>query len=181
MNPKIIVGIVVAAVIGIIAVIGVSGQSVIGNITEDDLFSPSAQPNPTLPLELELTDISISQLTEQAVWIDIKIKATNPNNNSILLKLVKYDIYENGEKVHAGSIGERPEAFVMGAQFFTILSNASINLPEKAIIKNTGNTPEFWEALENDTPSWSIKGTAFYNMSSMTSGGEQELEFEFTK
>jgi len=180
MKPKIIVGISVAA-IGILVIVGISSQLGINNITEDDVLSPSAQANQAFPLELELVDISISQITEQAAWIDIKIKATNPNNHSILLKLVRYDLYENDKKILSASIGERPESFVMGAQFFTIISGYSINLPDKVVVKNTGNMPETWDALMNGTPSWTIKGIAFYNLSSMTSGGEQELEFEFTQ
>ncbi len=48
-------------------------------------------------------------------------------------------------------------------------------------IKNTGNTPELWNALTTNTPKWRITGDAFYNLSSMTAGGENELAFEFTK
>ena len=50
-----------------------------------------------------------------------------------------------------------------------------------AVIKNTGNTPELWDALTTNTPEWRITGDAFYNLSSMTAGGENELAFEFTK
>jgi len=61
------------------------------------------------------------------------------------------------------------------------LNDAPTFLSEKITIKNTGNTPEFWSALMNNTPEWTVKGEAFFNLSSMTRGGENQVTFEFTK
>ena len=48
-------------------------------------------------------------------------------------------------------------------------------------IKNTGQIPELWSALENGDPKWRVTGEAYYNLSSMTAGGENVVDFEFTR
>ena len=68
-----------------------------------------------------------------------------------------------------------------GSNYFTIISEKSTTLKDKVTITNTGNLPELWAALSNNTPQWKIKGAAVYNLSSITAGGEKEVFFEFTK
>ena len=49
------------------------------------------------------------------------------------------------------------------------------------IVPNTQNRDELWDALKTDTASWRISGTVYYNLSSMTSGQENTLDYEFFK
>ena len=74
----------------------------------------------------------------------------------------------------------RADSFVIGSNYFTVLSEKSTVLTDRITIKNTGNTPELWEALTNNSPSWEILGEAHFNLSSMTSGGENIVNFEFS-
>jgi len=67
------------------------------------------------------------------------------------------------------------------SNYYTILNDRPTILSDKIIIENSGNIPEFWDALNNNSPQWRITGEAFYNLSSMTAGGENEIKFEFTK
>jgi hypothetical protein len=48
-------------------------------------------------------------------------------------------------------------------------------------LRNSGNTPELWADLTDNTATWKVTGDVFYNLSSLTSGQENELHFEFTK
>ena len=38
-----------------------------------------------------------------------------------------------------------------GSNYYTLLRNNSIILRDTITLKNTGNTPELWNALEDDT------------------------------
>jgi len=67
----------------------------------------------------------------------------------------------------------------IASNYFTILSEQPTILRETITIKNTGNLPEFWDALTNNAPQWKIKGEASFNLSSITAGGENEITFEF--
>ena len=181
-NPRVFVGAAVAAFAVIVGIVAFSGQSFINDITEDGLIprSPDVQ-RQVLPLEIELQDIIILEVTDTAAFIETKFKVTNPNYKSVILQYIKYELYEDDLRVSISDIGERTTGFVAGSNYFTILNEAPTILTDKITIKNTGNTPEFWTALKSNTPKWKIKGEAFFNLSSMISGGEQEIKFEFIK
>ena len=185
LNPKIFVG---AAVAGLVVILG--GILLIGpSITiEDTLNSPSEAKSVPLtePLQIELEDISVTKISERNATIEIAFKITNPNERSMIVQVMDYQLFETGysetEQISGGQIGSRPEGMVeFGSNYYTLLGKNSITLKDKIILKNSGNTPELWSALENNSASWRVSGDVFYNLSSMTSGQENELHFEFTK
>ena len=88
------------------------------------------------------------------------------------------------EQIAGGQIGSRPRGNggIWFKLLYTLLGENSIVLKDDIMLKNSGNTPELWGALEDGTnASWRVSGDVFYNLSSMTSGQENELHFEFTK
>ncbi len=95
--------------------------------------------------------------------------------------MIKYELYENDVRIATSEIGQRPMGMIDVSNYFTILNDHPTILRDKITIKNTGNDPELWSALTNNTPQWKIKGEGFFNLSSITSGGENEFTFEFTK
>ena len=180
MNPKIFVGAAVAALAAIIGIVATQGPSFIDDVSDEGLLSSSG-PTEIKQLQIELESIEIQEVTPRAAFLDVKFKVTNPNQKSVILKQIQYSLYENDEKIHISTIGERPEGgVVMGSNYITVLSGSSIIVPDKIELKNTGNTPEFWKSLESNTVNWIIKGEAFSNLSSMTSGGENQIFFELT-
>ena len=181
MNPKIIVVITIAVFAGVLWIVAFSGQSLLSDISEEGIFSKPGIEAQILPIEIELHDLSILEIRERAVTLQIKFKVTNPNYKSVILQFIKYELFEQDLRVSAGTIGSRPEGFVASSNYFVILNDAPTILSDKITIKNTGNTPEFWSALVNNTPEWTVKGEAFFNLSSMMKGGENQVTFEFTK
>jgi hypothetical protein len=93
--------------------------------------------------------------------------------------LIKYEIYQDGKRVTISQIGERPEGMVAASNYFTILSNTPQIIGEQVTIKNTETNAEFWSALSENSIDWTIKGEAYFNLSSMTSGQENIITFEF--
>lgn len=179
LNRKIVVGGVVAVFVIIIGIIGVSGSSFIDDTSGGNIISPSEAPRVALPLEFELIDLSILEVNEKAATIHVEFKVTNPNFKSVLLQVVTYNLYENDVRVAISQIGERPVAMLEGSNFFTILNERPTILKDTITIKNSGDTPELWDALMSNTPEWKITGEAFSNLSSITAGRENENTFEF--
>ncbi len=180
MNRKIFVGVAVAIFAVIIGAIAFSGQLVISDVTEGQFLSnPSSESHQVLPISIELEELSVLELTDKAATLKIKFKVSNPNFKSVILQFLKYDIYNDNIRIHTGSIGDRPEGFVMGSNYFIILNERPTILSDKITIKNEGNNPEFWSALADNNPKWKITGEAFFNLSSMTAGGENQITFEF--
>lgn len=181
MNPKIFVGAAIGVFAVVIAVVAFSGQNFINDVSEGGLFFTDEANREVIPVKIELDDISITEVNERAATIEVSFKITNPNYKSVILQLLKYQLFENGTRIHIGEIGERPEGMVTSSNYFTLLSDTSLILSDKATIKNSGNSPELWEALISNSTKWKILGEATFNLSSMTTGGANEITFEFEK
>jgi hypothetical protein len=180
MNPKIVVGGVAGVLITIIVVFTLTGTSVISDV-EGGFFSPSSQGQQVLPLAMELFDISILEVTDERATLEIKFKVSNPNFKSVMLQHIKYSVYHNDDRIAAGEIGSSPEGFLASPNYFIILNERPSLIGEKFTITNTGNTPELWETLNKNELNWRVTGQAFFNLSSITAGQENILEFDFSK
>ena len=182
MNPRIPVIGVVGAFAVVILIIAYSGTSVIDDTSGEARLGGSGG---TIiePLVIELHDIVIEDVDERNAFVEISFKVTNPNYKSVILEMIRYNVYEDGMKIGTKSIGDRaaPGGLVSASNYFTILSDRPSIIKDDFTIKNDGNIPELWKALEDGNPQWRVSGEAYYNLSSMTAGGENEITFEFTR
>ena len=183
MNPRIPVIGVVGAFAVVILVIAYSGTSIIDDTSSEVRIGSSGGATTIQPLIISLEDIEILDVDERTAFIEIAFKVTNPNYKGVILEMIRYNVYEDGMKIGTKSIGDRaaPGGIVAASNYFTILSDRPSIIKDEFTIKNNGNIPELWSALENGDPQWRVTGEAYYNLSSMTAGQENELLFEFTK
>ncbi len=185
-NTKIIVFVAVIALAGALVVILTSGTSIVST-SEQNIPKDTTQVEQKIqPITVELNDISIIEVTERNARIEISFKLSNPNPKSVIVQVMDYQLYETGysneEQLSGGEIGSRPEGMVeFGSNYYTLLSENTMILKDNIVLKNTGNTQELWSALENNNAKWRVTGNIFFNLSSMTSGQENELHFEFVK
>ena len=182
MNPRIPVIGVVGAFAVVILIVAYSGTSVIDDSSGEARLGSSSG-TVIEPLVIDLDEIIIKDVDERTAYVEIAFKVTNPNYKSVILEMIRYNVYEDGMKIGTKSIGDRaaPGGLVSASNYFTILSDRPSIIKDDFTIKNDGNIPELWKALENDTPQWRVSGEAYYNLSSMTAGGENEITFEFTR
>jgi hypothetical protein len=183
MNPKVFVGIAVAVLAIILGGILLMGPSI---IIEPQEKTTETQGTQIEPLEIELDDISISKISERTATIKIAFKISNPNSRSMIVQTMDYQLFETNysetEQISGGEIGSRPEGMVeFGSNYYTLLGNNSIVLKDTITLRGSENTPELWAILRDNNPTWRVTGDVFYNLSSMTSGQENELHFEFIK
>ena len=183
MNPRIFVGAAAGILAVILVVFTLTGTSVVSDVG-GGFFSPSTQD--VLPLEIELFDFSILEIAEKQATLEIKFKISNPNFKSIMLQHIKYSVYHNDVRIAVGELGSTPEGFLASPNYYIITNERPVPLGEKFTIKNTGQTPELWEALTSwknsgEELNWRISGEAFFNLSSITAGYENILEFDFSK
>ena len=164
--------------------IGISQQEY-RNILSDLglLASPSDSTPSNFPLIIDLEDIEIMNIDERVANVKISFKITNPNYKSVILEMIRYSVFEDGTKIGTKSIGDRaaPGGLVSASNYFTILNDRPSIIKDEFTIMNDGNIPEIWSALQSDSADWRITGDAFYNLSSMTSGGENEINFDFVR
>ncbi len=183
MNPKIFVGIAVLVLVVILGGILLVGPTmmVVGSQTSSDTSNITQ----VEPLHVELENLSVSKISERTATIDIGFKISNPNPRAVIVQTMDYQLYATDysdfEQISGGEIGSRPTGMVeFGSNYYVLLGENSITLKETITLKGSENTSELWSILRDDT-TWRVTGDVFYNLSSMTSGQENELHFEFTK
>ena len=184
MNPKIFVGIAVVVLVMILGGILLVGPTIVIPSQED---SSQIEGVPEVkPLYIELENISVEKISERTAEIDISFKLSNPNPRAVIVQMMDYQLFEtnysDSEQISGGGIGSRPEGMVeFGSNYYTLLGENSIILRDTITLRGSENTPELWTILKNNDPSWRVSGDVFYNLSSMTSGQENVLHFEFAK
>jgi len=177
-NPRIFVGAAAGALAVILVVFTLTGTSIVSDVG-GGFFSPSTQQ--VLPIDMELFDFSVLEVTEKQATLEIKFKVSNPNFKSVMLQHIKYSVYHNDARIAAGEVGTAPEGFLASPNYYIILNERPSIIGEKFTITNTGNTPELWEILTENELNWRVSGEAFFNLSSITAGQENILEFDFSK
>ena len=189
MNPKVFVFAAVLGIIGILGAIVLVGP---------DMQAPgqgnnnSVENAPTIELlDVELADLSVTKINERSATIEIAFEIFNPNPRAVIVQTMDYNLFETGfssyEQLAGGTIGSRPEGMVeFGSNYYTLLGENSIVLKKKMVIKNTASSSELWDSLkseyengESGSAKWWVYGTVYFNLSSMTSGQENTVPFEF--
>ena len=179
MDRRIYAGGAVGALAIIIGILAVAGPTLFDDISNEGLFSQNQTTITESPIEIELEDISILEVSDRFATLNISFKVNNPNVTPVILQFIAYQLYEGDKRIHVGQMGERIQGMVGGSNYYTILSESSTVISEEITIKNTGNTPELWSNLSNNSVEWKVVGEALFNLSSMTRGGENEIFFEF--
>ena len=188
MNPKIFVFVAVLALAGILGGILLVGPTMTapGQGNND-----TAENVPAIKLvTVELADISVLKISARSATIEVAFEISNPNPRAVIIQTMDFNLFETGfssyEQLAGGTIGSRPEGMIeFGSNYFTLLGENSIVLKKKITLANTA-TGELWDALESEydngesgSASWWVTGTVYFNLSSMTSGQENSVPFEF--
>jgi hypothetical protein len=186
-NPKFLVFVAIIALAVALGGILLSGSSSFSPTSDRNISQELSETTRQIPpISVELNDISIIEVTKRTATIEVSFKIVNPTSTSMIVQVLDYQLFETGysdaKQISGGQIGSRPTGMVeFGSNYYTLLANNSILLKHKIELKNTGNTPELWSALESNTAKWRVSGDVFFNLSSMTSGHENQLHFDFTK
>ena len=183
LNSKIFVGAAAGGLAIVLAIIAFSG-TLISDVGGGE-FAPFQEPE-VLPLQIEFHNLSVLEISEKQATLDIEFIVSNPNFKSVMVQRLKYTVFHDDTRIVAGEIGSSPTGFVDSSNYYLILNERPVTLGEKFIIKNTGDT-ELWEKLEmslaegRNALNWRITAEAYSNLSSLTSGQENIVSFEFTK
>jgi len=186
-NQKIFVIVAIIALAAALGGILLSGSSPVNSTSEKNTNqTTSPSPQKIQPVSIELNDVSVIDITKRSAIIETSFKISNPNPSSIIIQVMDYQLFETGfsneKQITGGQIGSRPEGMVeFGSNYYVVLAESSITLKGRAELQNTGNTPELWSTLESNAAKWRVSGDVFFNLSSMTSGQENEIHFNLVK
>jgi LEA14-like dessication related protein len=133
------------------------------------------------PITVQYNGTSITSVTDRDATLKTNFYITNPNNTTIILEYIKYDVYANGVLIGYGQLGERMEQSWQSSYYFPLIEGTSNNIGSTTDIKNTGNTPDVWSALQQGTAKLTVTGTVYYAVKTAFSGQDFSTDFNFTK
>ena len=185
MEKKILVYAAVVVIVILTAVIAILPSSgIIRNLVPQGPNVPTsltAISTQIKPITIQYNGTSTILVSEQDATLQTNFYITNPDNTTVILESINYDIYANGILIGHGSIGERYEGSWQGSNYFPLVEGTSTNIGSKSTIQNTGNNPDLWSALQKGTAKLTVLGTAYYATKNAFSGQDFTLDFDFTK
>ena len=185
MNRKIYLGIAVVVLISMLGGILLVGPTMV-IAPQGEIPTETQGITQVEHLRIDLDELSVTKISERSATIKIAFKISNPNPAAVIVQTMDYQLYatdySDSEQISGGEIGSRPTGMVeFGSNYYVLLGNNAIVLKETITLKGSENTPELWAILKDNSTSWRVSGDVFYNLSSLTSGGENILSFDFTK
>ena len=185
MDKKLLVGIAVGVLVAIIVVVALLPSSgILKNIVQENPQSPGglkAASTEIKPVIVTVNKTSVLSATDNEAIVETKFDVLNPNDVTVILEAITYDLYENGVLVGHGQIGEKLEGAWESSNYYTLVERYTNQMGGKVTLENTGNNPELWSALQKSDTKWSIKGTAFYNTNTVLSGQPGSIDFNSTQ
>jgi hypothetical protein len=143
------------------------------------------QQQPTKPLDIKIKNITANNPTDDNIsTISIAFDIKNPNQNTILLEGLNYNLYSGNSRIITGSIGSQLISDIFQSQSeYPIIGNGFMVLKDKQNFEKdseTGNSESFNNIL-NGNAHYVVNGTVYYKQISniQSYGGIQQFEGTF--
>lgn len=184
LDTRIILGVVAVAVVAIIFVIGSSGSTgFLKSIMPPGSNGPSSMTSSSdqlKPLSILYNGTDIVNATERDAMIRSNFFITNPNVATVILEAINYVISTNGTVIGHGQIGQRYEGSWESSYYYPLITGVPSNIGNTAIIENTGNFPNLWSSIQENTTKFTVSGTVYYATKTVLSGNDYSQNFTFT-
>jgi LEA14-like dessication related protein len=183
LDKKIFVYVAVGILIAMLGVIVVLPSSGIFK----NMFTPNASTPTALtsvmtevkPLDIKFNGSSIVSVGDRDAMIETKFNLTNPNDNTLIIEMVTYDIYANGVVIGHGQYGQRYDGTWESSSYLPLTQHNSEIITVDTKIINDGNNPQIWSALQNHAAAFRFNGTAYYSTHSAFAGQAYTKDFDF--
>ncbi|MDE1875939.1 MAG: hypothetical protein KGH86_03805 [Thaumarchaeota archaeon] len=172
--------IVIVAIIGVIAILPSSG--ILKNMFTPNVNTPSALTSvmtEVKPIDIQYNGSTITSIGNTNAVLETKFNLTNPNDNTLIVEMVAYDIYANGVVIGHGQYGERYEGTWESSSYLPLTQHNSEIISVDTQLVNDGNNPQIWSALQNNAVKFRFNGTAYYSTHSAFSGQTYTKDFDF--
>jgi LEA14-like dessication related protein len=171
---------VLVAILGIVVVLPSSG--VFKNMMSHNVNTPSALTSvlsEVKPIVMQYNGSSVLSVTNRDATIETKFNMTNPNDDTLIIEMLSYDIYVNGVSIGHGQYGQKYEGASDSSTYLPLTQHNSELITNKAQLINDGNNPQVWSALQNGTAQIRINGTTYYSTHSPFAGQSYSKDFDF--
>ena len=182
MDKKIVVYIAIGVLVAILSMVIVLPNAGLKNFASNNSNTPSALTSAlseVKPLEMNYNGSSVSSITNRVATIETKFNLTNPNDDTLIIEMLSYDIYVNGVSIGHGQYGEKYEGASDSSTYLPLTQHNSEIITNQAQLTNDGNNPQIWSALQSGTAQIRINGTTYYSTHSPLAGQTYSQDFDF--
>jgi len=143
------------------------------------------QQQPTKPLDIKIKNITAGNPTDDNISaISIAFGIRNPNQNTILLEGLNYNLYSDNIRIITGSIGSQLISDIFQSQSeYPIIGNGFLVLKDKQNFEKDSETSnsESFNNILNGNAHYVVNGTVYYKQISniQSYGGTQQFEGTF--
>ena len=155
-------------------------------------------PSDTTSTELQLTDnqntldnpemvnVSIENVSaerdqDNGINIQIQFRASNPNESTVILEAITYNVFTNNSRIVSGDIGEKLEGFVASQEsVFPIIPNSTIILKDSHHLLPNELAPNNLTEILDGKAHYIINGTYSYKQTSSIQAIGADKDFELT-
>ena len=123
----------------------------------------------TEPIRLSVKNLTITQINNKTVYIQIILNLHNPTPATAMLEAIQYNVLIDRKRIASGEIGGKLGGFVDSqAQIFPVISNGSIVVKDAKLVQRNMLDDDSWNKITGNKAIYEIIGT--YSYRQQTSG-----------
>jgi hypothetical protein len=129
-------------------------------------------------LEISLKNVSVSNIDNNNIKINTIFDVYNPNEGTLILENINYNVNLDNTRVASGDIGQRPEGFVDSqAGIYPIIGNGTVTLKDEKTIQKDNRIQNIWNKIANKSSNFQVNGSFAYKQTSSFQAHGGEIDF----
>lgn len=130
-------------------------------------------------LEILLKNVSITNIDNNNIKVNTIFDVYNPNQGTLILENIHYNVNLENTRIASGDIGQRPEGFIdSSAGIYPIIGNGTVTLKDEKIIQKDNRIEKVWNKITDETSSFQVNGNFAYRQTSSFQALAGEIEFD---
>ena len=132
-------------------------------------------------LEISLKNVSITNIDNNNIKVNPIFNVYNPNQGTLILENIHYNVNLENTRITSGDIGQRPEGFVdSSAGIYPIIGNGTVTLKDEKTIQKDNRIENLWNKITDKTSSFQVNGSFAYRQTSSFQAFGGEIDFDLT-
>jgi hypothetical protein len=129
-------------------------------------------------LEISLKNVSVTNIDNNNIKINTIFDVYNPNEGTLILENINYNVNLDKTRVASGDIGQRPEGFVDSqAGIYPIIGNGTVTLKDEKTIQKDNRIQNIWNKIANKSSNFQVNGSFAYKQTSSFQAHGGEIDF----
>jgi hypothetical protein len=129
---------------------------------------PGPQERPevqVLPPVVTVSNVSVAGVEGDRAQVTVKFSVSNPNQRSMYIESMQYDLFINNKQVTQGQWGDIAEGFVVGSEGLLIVAQGSSPIPAvMSTVPRNDRIGAEWDSMVDGSATYTITGTSAYRL-----------------